>query len=383
MTLLTLVSKQIWPQVIAVALERPAVVVLLHTDDQPQSHRPAARLKEFLESEGLLTPDNVHLRLIQTTNLEETIESIGAAAEAFELGPDNCRLHLTGGTKLLTMAAVEWCRRTGNPSFYIEAHQNGQRVVRFHLEKSDLKQAPLEQVLPDITDPLSPLALLKCQLDAEDVTLDGQTLTLSEIGRHRPLSALPQLLEQARSRPLEKGLALLTPLLDLSGPSPKSRHGDLLELATAFAVLKSGPTRVQRGVVFKSRNRSNDRNDSGELDLVFNWKGRLWIVDCKDRIAADDRVDRLRSELFSSGNISSNADNLLKDLADELKDKELKTLKEDIAAVADGAGLLGKVLVVRQTQLPAQAEDYARTRKLGVVLANELHTRLSSLLSPK
>lgn len=380
MTLLTLVSRQIWPQVIAIAGEKPDAVILLHTDNGRESQRPAERLKHLLESQGLIRAGNVHLHLIPGTPITDCIEAIGAAAEAHSLGPDNSRMHLTGGTKLLNMAAVEWCRDCGNPSFYLDGQEGRQRIVPFHFEGGHLVQGPARPIAPETTNFIDPLALLKCQLDDEDITEDGQTLALSPKGQDTPLSSLPQLIDQDRGRRGTGKPSLIERLLDAKGPAPEPRAGDLLELATAFALLKSGPIRVQRGVTHKSRNRSNSLNDSGEFDLVFNWNGRLWIVDCKDRIDAEDRVGQLRNELFMAG-ISSRADQLLKALSDELKDKELKTLKEDIAALADAGGLQGKALIVRREKLPSQAEDYARTRKLEVVLADQLHLKLPGVLS--
>jgi hypothetical protein len=375
MTLLTLVSRQIWPQVIAVAVEKPDTVILLHTDNGRESQRPAERLKHLLESEGLIRPGNVHLQPIPSSPIADCIEAIGTAAEADSLGPDNCRMHLTGGTKLLNMAAVEWCRMCSNPSFYLDNQGGRQQIVPFLFDRGHLVQGPPQPIRPDTTNFIDPLALLKCQLDDEDVTHDGQTITLSPKGMETSLAALPQLIDHERNRRDTSKPSLIERLFDTNGPTPEPRAGDLLELATAFALLKSGPNRVQRGVTHKSRNRSNSLNDSGELDLVFNWNGRLWIVDCKDRKDAEDRVGQLRNELFSTG-ISSKADQLLKGIAAELKDKELKTLKEDMAALADAGGLQGQALIVRREKLPTQAEDYARTRKLAVVLAARLHLDL-------
>lgn len=59
----------------------------------------------------------------------------------------------------------------------------------------------------------------------------------------------------------------------------------------------------------------------------------------------DSRVERLGDELFSAGNIPTRVGELLDQVADELKDRELKALKEDMAALADGGGLQGKGLM--------------------------------------
>lgn len=94
----------------------------------------------------------------------------------------------------------------------------------------------------------------------------------------------------------------------------------------------------------------------------------------------DSRVERLGEELFSAGNIPTRVGELLDQVADELKDRELKALKEDMAALADGGGLQGRGLIVRRERLPAQAEDHAQTRQLVVVLADQLHVQLRKLL---
>jgi len=44
MTLLSLASKQIWPQVLAVAHVKPERLVVLHSEDIPESKGPAQRL---------------------------------------------------------------------------------------------------------------------------------------------------------------------------------------------------------------------------------------------------------------------------------------------------------------------------------------------------
>ena len=54
MTLLTLASKQIWPQVLAVARLKPKRLFLLHSADAAESKGPAQRLKRLFDKSGLV-----------------------------------------------------------------------------------------------------------------------------------------------------------------------------------------------------------------------------------------------------------------------------------------------------------------------------------------
>ena len=56
---------------------------------------------------------------------------------------------------------------------------------------------------------------------------------------------------------------------------------------------------MQRSVRLAPRVVRGSGKQEGELDLVFNWAGKLWVVDCKDRRSAEDRVEQLRTEILS------------------------------------------------------------------------------------
>jgi hypothetical protein len=317
----------------------------------------------------------VHLHLLDSGSFETIIDSIGAVAESYELGEENCRLNFTGGTKLMSIAATEWCRRAGNSSFYIDGSSSGgQRLCGFQIKNLQVEEIE-ERIIPtDITNSFDPLDLLRCQIDDDDIAEPGQRLKLNARGEKTPLAELPGLMNS--QKPFD-----FTSLLDLVGVVPEARVGDSLELATAFAILKSGPKQIQRGVCLTSRQRSRDGLDSGEIDLVFNHKGFLWMTDCKNRNAPEFRVDRLRTELLSQAQVLPSVETLLKGIEDELKERELSFLKEDLATLADGGGLFGKSLIVRRCNLPQQAADYARTRNLKVVLSSKLHLAIPEMLA--
>jgi hypothetical protein len=46
-TMITIASKQIWPQVLCVSHIRPEHIILLHSNDEQESSIPARRLNKF------------------------------------------------------------------------------------------------------------------------------------------------------------------------------------------------------------------------------------------------------------------------------------------------------------------------------------------------
>ena len=52
---------------------------------------------------------------------------------------------------------------------------------------------------------------------------------------------------------------------------------------------------VQRSVRLVPKVLRGSGSEEGELDLVFNWAGKLWVVDCKDRRSTESKVDQLRT----------------------------------------------------------------------------------------
>src|SRR4029077_5581472 len=64
------------------------------------------------------------------------------------------------------------------------------------------------------------------------------------------------------------------------------RKGDSLEYGAAVMLLRTGPQQVYRSVELKPHVYS--QFTEGELDLVFNWNGRLWVVDCKDKASGKE-----------------------------------------------------------------------------------------------
>lgn len=373
MTLLTLSSRQIWPQVLSTLHVRPSRLFLFHSDEGEESRHPAERLKAFFNTIPWERPLEVELRRIPHDDFSGIIDVFHSVADSLVLDGGNTRVNLTGGNKLMAMAAVEWCRQTETPCFYLERNR---RLLSFQSKGTDLIPAPESELIDlHLAGHLNPLGLLVCQLSDAEVVHPGLRLTLRENGRNLHPNDLRQLI--ANDSPIDFRRYLDW---DHQVPSVPENVGDRLEFATALALLKLGVPVVQRGVHLRPRiPRPTERNE-GELDLVFNWKGKLWIVDCKDRRSAENRLGKLRTELLSLNALTSRVKDTLQSLEEELRAKDLHPLKEDLLSISEVGGLLGKVLCVRRERLPQAAVEYAASRRIEIILKDQLFENLRRLL---
>ena len=370
MTLLSLASKQIWPQVLSVLHTRPDRLVLFHSDEEAESSRPAARLKAFFESAGVLKPGAVILHPVPHDRFQGVVDAFADVAAELSLDDSNCQVNLTGGNKLMAMAAAEWCRLAGVPCFYLERDR---RVFPFLPKGADLLPQADFKLDAHLAGKLDPLPLLGCQLDTAEIVSPGQRLTLNERGQRLPDAEFQNLLKNGHDFRL---------FLSWDVAEPEERQGDGLEYAVAFALLKLGVPVVQRSVRLSPRVLRGSGREEGELDLVFNWTGKLWVVDCKDRRDADSRVDQLRTEILSQTTVTTRLDDMLNRLTDELRERDLKPLKEDLLIASEAAGLLGRALCVRRVPLPVQAQEFAASRQLPVILKDCLLRDLRAQLHP-
>lgn len=375
MILLSFASRQIWPQVLAVLHSRPKHLVLFHSSEEKESLYPAQRIKAFFETQVVSQSPRVELRLVRHDRYKEIVDSFASTAEQLGLDEGNCQVHLTGGNKLMAMAAAEWCRLAGVECFYLERDL---RVFHFLPRGMDLLPQPDFKLDPHLARSLDPIALLRCQFDGAEITSAGQRLVLNDQGHAFDEANIVT----ALTRPSDCREDFKAYLSSEGTPPKNANVGDALELATAFALLKLGVPVVQRGVRLRSGMNRSHRQEEGELDLVFNWAGKLWVVDCKQRITPESRVSQLRDQLAKDGPSSAEVARLLGNIENELREKELKPLKEDLLVVAEAGGILGSAIAIRWHPLPPEAMEFARSRRLHVIYKENLVRDLRSLLYP-
>jgi hypothetical protein len=106
-------------------------------------------------------------------------------------------------------------------------------------------------------------------------------------------------------------------------------------------------------------------------------------VDCKDRAGGEAKVDSLRTALLRGGGTDRQTEALLKNVADDLKDREIRILREDFLQISEVGGLLGCALAVRSAKPPQQALEFAASRhpKVEILLKSDLVKRLPAILA--
>ena len=173
-------------------------------------------------------------------------------------------------------------------------------------------------------------------------------------------------------------------LMDKEGHGDREhKKGDALEQLAGTALLRLGVPAVRRSLRLKVKTPSSvsSRLPHAEIDLLFNWNGRLWLVDCKDRVSEEYLMQQLRKAL--PGSLSKNANQLLDRIGDEMKIGQTKVLKEDLIAINDMGGLLGQVVCVRKHPLPEEAYACAKRNRIEVVLKKEIFEGFRRLLYPE
>jgi hypothetical protein len=373
MILLSLASRQIWPQVLAVAhlrqkhqLER---VFLLHSEDAAESRGPAQRLKRLFDDSGLVPKGGTRLELVSDSDFDAIERRLDELQRLHQLPLADCVVNFTGGNKLMATATFRWGARHTR-AFYLERRNqltwftapDGKMVTR------------TERLEGRLTDDLDPVALLRCQLDASEVQRPGQTITLSAAGH--------TLAESDFVRRVHSG-GDVRPWLRVSGEADRdAKEGDALEFAAAAVLLRLGVRRVQRSLRLKVRSshQVGTRLPHAEIDLLFTWGGRLWLVDCKDRTPVEDLVANLRRYLRPP--LDPDAEQLLERIQEELSIGQTKVMKQDLLAVREAGGLLGSVVCVRRVDLPDEVTQYARHNGIVLVRKRELVAGIRTLLFP-
>ncbi|HYT61837.1 MAG TPA: hypothetical protein VEL06_16785 [Haliangiales bacterium] len=376
MTLLSLASKQIWPQVLAVAHLAPERVFLLHSEDAVESKGPAQRLKRLFDGNELVPRGATHLEPVPHDDFSAIESRFDEIIAKHQLNLEECLVNFTGGNKLMATAVFRRVGRRGVRAFYLE---RGNHITWFEPRDGDML-THAEPLPTGITNKLDAAALLSCQFGDEVVQSSGERLTLNEKGRNAGPQDLAAKL-QAETR-LNRNAFDFRKWLTIEDPSPREpNEGDNLEYGTACALLKAGVPAVRRGVELSTLPKST--NTEAELDLVFNWNGRLWVVDCKDRVGGDAKVESLKTLLLGDGCCNRQTEGLLKSIAEDLKDRDIKILREDLFQISAVGGLLGCALAVRSSKPPQQALEFAASRHphVEVLLKADLVKRLPAILA--
>ena len=374
LTMLSLASRQVWPQILGVVEFKPRRLILLHSSHKEESEEPARRLVDFFCQAGLLKSDEMALEEISHNQFVLIQEQLEEVSRRHALDTTRCMLNFTGGNKLMATAAFRWAERRWVKAFYLE---RGRELTEFNMEHGGVMTGKPRILDGAKTDALDAVELLKCQLGAAKVASANERLTLSPRGKTLHSGQLQKMIKDAAR--VSRSKVDFREHLDGYDKNEIMMAGSNLEYASAVMILKAGVRAVYRSVELKSSTMQGTKLE-GELDLIFNWNGKLWVVDCKDRASVSDKLNGIETEMAKMGMPSEKLRKQIDALRKELEDRDIKVLREDLAHIAETGGILGTTLCVRSSKLPSQAEEYARSRRLNIVYKDDLESRLAALL---
>lgn len=377
-TLISLVSEQIWPQVMAVKQFTPSRIILIHTNDLARSKRPASRLKKLFSTVQSLAigPDAIRLEEISGDDFNLIDTRLTEIVKKNEIPLHECVLNFTGGNKLMANAAFRWAMDRQIPAFYQE-----RKGIVCHF-KPDGRNIEMTKHSGDIQclDDIDPLQLVECQMDSAIIKSQGELLVLNESGSKTHENQILKMLQDETK--LARGGADFKKWLSVQGDLDySSNEGANFEYGTALVILKCGVKMVRRGVRLKPEKASYNDSEESELDLIFNWRGQLWLVDCKDKWSGQNKIDNLTVNLQKCGCLNKDISAILRNLYDELVAKDIHQLRQDIQSASEIGGLQCHSVAMRREELPAQAKDYARSREqIEIITKKEALSKWKKLL---
>jgi hypothetical protein len=269
-------------------------------------------------------------------------------------------VNITGGNKLMAIAAFDLAKACHAELLYLE---RGNQIVRF-VPASD--GAPFHistnTIDPAIANDIDPLDILACQMGASEIQNKGELIRLSNSTPPSPEKITP---ENAR-----KFLSIQ------NSSNKKPAIGDSLEFFAAAILLAHGVKTLRRGVELRPK---KTKAPHSEIDLLFIWNGRLWLVDCKDKKPCEEYVRQFRDETRHLP-IPDHAQDILSRIQNDLSRSHTQVMKEDLAAISEMGGVLGQVVCVRSAQLSSEIIQYANDHHIAVAYKNSLARDIAFIL---
>jgi len=357
-----LVSSQPIPNLVPLKMEElvPQKVILLVSDDMKVQ---ADRIKKVIESWKL----KIERYPIAPYNLEAARETCLNILAKFE--NDEVTLNVTGGTKIMALAAFEVFREMKKPIIYVDTHDKEIQVLSPRPEK--LKFKGVVKVKPylaaygqNITQEDTDLQRVKKHQDITNKLVSEINRFEKAVSRMNKYSAP---LRKVKTFPVEIkidkkdfSLSAFKELLSLfcnggiielknnaiiftNSADVNFASGGWLEEYVFSVVLSLSPTDIKMGIEVEW-DQKGPKPPTNEYDVVFTHNNQLYLIECKTkRFKGDDRkingadmiykLDSLRDAaggLFGKGMLVSYG---------ELTDNQKKRLKANKLEYCDASNL--------------------------------------------
>lgn len=338
---------------------KPTALWIFHSDDDAESLRPAKKLKKFFANNYLLQPENIKLFELPFDDANAIWNKLN---ELNAIGNDFF-VNITGGNKLMSLMVSRWSELKKLPFFYLEKNL---KIIEFNFSDKGLKTKNIK-LKNDIADLISPIDAIKCQVSTVEVERPGETLKFNTSAQTANKDKITELCNNGDDP---------RKWLEITNPLPESeKEGDRLEYLTALILLKLGIKKVFRSVELKVKNEA--KSSIHEIDLVFIYHGKLWIVDCKDKKSEDWVYEGLKKIL------EINQPVLWERIESLLNQKTFKELRNDYLVANEIGGLKTGIICVRKTTLNDKEKKLAMDCGIHQALKENLEQDLRNILEGK
>jgi hypothetical protein len=157
---------------------------------------------------------------------------------------------------------MKWAEVHQTPAVYLE---RGNKIIQL-IQKDGQTESHVSRLDAHVSDSISPLDLVRCQLVDSEIFSEGEKITLNQNGK----AVVVDKVDTAKhSNPLE--------LLNIAGNVRRNQpiEGDNLEYLTAWALLALGVKAISRGIELKEK---DQKGPHAEIDLILITTGICGFV---------------------------------------------------------------------------------------------------------
>ena len=376
-TLLLLTNQELWPGIICTRHFRPEKIILLHGNTPAASKEPAVRLQKFLLKSGLV--DKCELLELSDDDFVGIQQKLDSASTTEPLA-----VGFNGATKLMAVACFDWAMKKGHQALYLETDNE---IQRFEADGDKIVCRREDADLSGLSN-LNPVETMRSHLQRSEIRKTPKVLTLSEQGKDLPMREALEMLDQSLRTSKRSQVPLLCRDNRPWHPDSGTIHsyGERYELTVALALLKLGVAQVAHSVELSAFDSQHVKHVHAELDLVFIWKGRLWVVECKDHEKVEKKGRKLWDSLKQEArlhNLDSDEQEFIDEMGGMLRRRYKKILKERMLAARECGGALAQVIFAVRDEPGGDVAEFAELHKIHMARQNSLEQDLAQALSVK
>lgn len=326
--LITIASEQVWPQIVPVyhLINKDKTIfdkiIIVHSHNTARSEEPAKRLETFIKEHKL--SKEIYLQQVEEeTDFSEPLNNLVSKLD-ITAADDDVYVNLTCGTKIMSIILSTWGTQKGYTLFYT---YNGSKLQLYKRTSNNiLDNVGTEDIDVSITNDIDPI---------EIVTLQCGEDYIDDVGNFY---------EDYNTMKKKMG-------------SPK-QYTDGIHLEEEIVnYFINSKIKYRHSVRLKSSKASVPHE---EIDVLLNFNGSLWVIECKMKKIIQDWGNCIRSCLKEDyNNIQpENIKNLIKKIEKEIGTNLAMQYKADIFSAKKISGINAKVLWITTHKIPDHIKSF-------------------------